>query len=228
MRPGDAGQVTVGMSSELPTEPIVTNGPAVTYSTSRGGQEQNFTFKGSPGEVVTLAASGGTFAGTSDISIQINDPSGNRVSDQVFLGNTGFTGETPLSVGGTYTVNVVPYSGDAGTMLLRLSKNLPTRPIVANGPALTFKSTRGGQGEDFTFSGIAGEHITITATGGTFPGSCDIALGLIGGDQLGATGCVAKSPLTSSTTLTVGATYRIDLVPMTAAKGSLTIKLSSP
>jgi hypothetical protein len=197
------------------TGTITANGPAVKATISTPDVAAAFTFSGTSGEVVTASASSGTFAAECDVSLEILSPSGGTVAGVGCAGQSGFITETPLPGTATYTLKLIPANGDTGSVTLALSADPANAPITADGPAVTFTSGHPGQGRDYTFTGTAGEVVTLSSSGGTFPSPCDLGMQILDpvGNAIGSTGCIAQSGFITETTLPSAGTYIADVYP---------------
>lgn len=231
------GSVTLALSANPANGSITVNGPPVTFTASNTGQGQEFTFTGGKkGQTVTVSASGGTFPNGCDLNMYLLTSSGAQLGAQGCAGTSGFIGETVLPGKGAYTVDIVPSSdnpgSNTGSLTLSVSANPANSTIAVNGSA-SFTASHTGQGQDFTFSGTAGETVTVSASGGTFPNTCDLSMAILSssGVQLGADDCVGSAGFIGETVLPGTGTYTVDIVPGSdnpgSNTGSLTLFLSS-
>jgi YD repeat-containing protein len=116
------GTVTVQVFDATPTTGSISiGGSPVAVTTTVPGDQTNLTFSGNFGQIVTLNASGSTYAGCAAVSINIIDPNGHNVANSYVCGSSGtpFTNFMLLS-SGPYTLNLVPAGTDTGTMNLQL------------------------------------------------------------------------------------------------------------
>ncbi len=212
---------------------ITANGPTVTATISSANVPATFTFAGTSGEVVTVSASGGTFASTCDVDLLLLDPNGNQIGSVNCVGVTsGFIGETTLPGAGTYSIELDPTDSDLGSVTLSLSANPANGSITINGPAVTFTASHTGQGQEFAFTGKR-QVVTVSAYNGTFPSNCDLDLELLdsSGNVLVNAGCASTTDFIGETALEGKGTYYIDLVPegnnIGSNTGSVTLALSA-
>ena len=116
------GTVTVQVFDATPTTGSISiGGSPVAVTTTIPGDQTNLTFSGNVGQIVTLNASGSTYAGCAAVSINIVDPSGHNIGNSYVCGSSG----TPFSnfmllSSGPYTLNLAPAGTDTGTMNLQL------------------------------------------------------------------------------------------------------------
>jgi hypothetical protein len=233
----NTGALTLNLSSDPANAKITANGAAVTFTASHTGQGRDYTFKGTAGEVVTVSTSAGTFPNACDLNIQLTDPSGAVLGSAACVAVSGFIGEMPLPGAGTYTIELIPSGTDPGTNTGHLTLNLSSDPanaaITANGAAATFTASHTGQGQDFTFTGAAGEVVTVSTSAGTFPNACDLNIQIVSptGFVLGSAACTAVSGFIGETPLPGAGTYTVELIPSGTDPGtntgSLTLNLSA-
>jgi large repetitive protein len=230
----NTGKVTLSLSSDAANSTITANGAAVTFTASHTGQGRNFTFTGKAGETVTVSASGGTFPSNCDLTMYLLGSSGTQLGEAGCASQSGFIGETILPGKGTYTVELDPIGNsigsNTGSVTLSLSSDPANSTITVNGPEVTFTSGHTGQGQNFTFSGTAGETVTLSASGGTFPGSCDIGSYILSpsGSQVAGAGCISQSGSITDAVLYGTGTYTVEVYPQANDIGTNTgsVKLS--
>ena len=238
----NTGHVSLTLSANRANSTIAINGAAVTFTTSHTGQGQDFTFSGSAGEVITASAFAGTFTNGCDLSMQILGSGGSVVANSGVscMAQSGFMSELTLPGTGTYTLDVLPNGSDighnTGHVSLTLSANRANSTIAINGAAVTFTTSHTGQGQDFTFSGSAGEVITASAFAGTFTNGCDLSMQILGsgGSVVANSGvsCMAQSGSSGKITLPATGTYILDVFPNGSNAGHNTghvsVALKSP
>ncbi len=233
----DTGTVRVALSADPAAAAITENGPAVTFMASHTGQGGNFTFKGKAGQVVTVSTYGGTFPGSCDVQVLLLSSTGQTLGDGGCASQTGFLGETTLPSKGTYTIELLAQGNNigssTGSVSVSLSEDAAAGTLSENGPAATFTTTHIGQGQDYTFSGTAGDTVTVTTSGGTFPNGCDLTLYLANatGISIGPGGGCAAQSGTLSATLPGTGTYTVELVPTSnnpgTNQGSVTVDVTT-
>jgi hypothetical protein len=232
----NTGSLTLSVSANPANSTIAVNGSA-TFTASHTGQGQGFTFAGTSGETVTVSASGGTFPSNCDLSMSLLTSSGTQLAGGSCASQSDFIGETVLPGTGTYVVDLVPLGNsigsNTGTVTLSLSSDPASSTITANGATVTFTASHTGQGRDYSFKGKAGETVTVSSSGGTFPSNCDLSMSLLtsSGTQLAGGSCASQSDFIDETVLPGKGTYSVDLVPLGtnigSNTGSVTLSLSS-
>ena len=213
---------------------ITANGPSVTATIGAAGQTSDWTFSATSGEVVTATVTNGTgFANACDVTLSLDDPNGNLVSDAGCVGSSGFLTQTTVPGAGTYTLRLSATNNDVGSVTLSLASLPAVGPISVGAPA-TFTTTASGQGQEYSFTGKKSETVTVSTYNGDFPGGCDLEMYLFdsNGTVLGQGGCASSTSFLGNTTLEGKGTYFIDLVPQGQDLGNtsgkhLTVVLSS-
>ena len=233
----DLGSVTLYLAS-LPAVGSISVGTAVTFTTSANGQGQEYSFAGKKSETVTVSAYNGNFPGGCDLQMYLLDSNGNVLGNGGCSSTTSFIGDTTLEGKGTYFIDLIPQGQDLGStsgkhLTIALSSNLANAPVTENGAPVSIVTTTTGQGGKLTFSGTAGQVVTVSAYSGTFPGGCDLQMFLENsvGTVLGDAGCSSQTGFVPETTLPGTGTYTILLQPqgqdVGSSMGTLKIALST-
>jgi len=76
-------------------------------------------------------------------------------------GNPGFLDVTTLSMAGNYSLNVTPNSPGSETLQLNIAPTDVTGTLTIGGPSVTMNITTAGQNARLTFSGTAGQQVTL-------------------------------------------------------------------
>jgi Fibronectin type III domain len=202
---------------------ITIGGPAVSVTTTVPGQNARLTFAGSAGEAVGLDVSRVTIpSGT----VSILRPDGATLTSKFFSTSGAFVDGTPLPTTGTYTIVVDPSDALTGTATLKLADVPPdiTGPIAAGGPPVTVTTTAPGQNVRLTFTGTAGQSVSLQLSGVT------IANGTVSflrpdGTTLAIKSFAAGTTFVDPVVLPTGGTYTVLIDPANAAVGSLTATL---
>jgi hypothetical protein len=102
------------------TAPITVDGPPVTSVIAQPGATSTLTFQGTPGQSVSVQASGSTLPNAcGDLSLY--GPGGNEVATDCITNGTGSIPATKLAASGQYTIRLTPSGGVIGTTLVRLT-----------------------------------------------------------------------------------------------------------
>ena len=228
------GNVTITLSEDL-SPSISIDGPPVTLTT-RIGQNARLTFSGNAGQWVSLGASDATIGAPTcctTSTMAIYKPDGTTlVAPLGFLQAGNGTPSVQLPVTGTYSIIIDPYNTVAGNVTLTLSEDLQPS-ISINGPVVTL-SNRAGQNARLTFTGTAGQWVSLGVTDSTIgaPFCCNTSTFAIlkpdGTTFLSPTGFFGFHPITTteSMQLPVSGTYTMVVDPYNAVAGNVTFTLS--
>jgi hypothetical protein len=235
------GSGTGGMTLTLYDVPadvagtLVPDGPPVTVTLGTPGQNARLTFEGTAGRQVTLAVSNVTIGSSllGGARISILKPDGSELGTPITVGTSGGTiDRVTLPATGTYTAVVDPIGSATGSATLTLH-DVPTdvvASIVPGGPPLTVTTTSPGQNARVTFTGSAGQRVSLEVANVSIGTStcCSAKLSLL--DPGGATLASILSFGTSgafldTTTLPVAGTYTILVDPQGTATGSADLRL---
>jgi hypothetical protein len=200
---------------------ITAGGPAVTVTTTTPGQNGALTFAGTTGQRITLNITNSTIPVT---NISILKPDGKSLATKRADPN-GFLDVQTLPATGTYRITLNPESTKTGSLTLTLY-DVPadaSGTITAGGPSVTVTIATPGQNGAFTFTGTAGQRITLNITNSTIPVT-NVAVLKPDGSTL-ATKRASPNGVIDALTLPVTGTYRITLNPESTYTGSLTLTL---
>ena len=208
---------------------ITPDGPTVTITTTTAGQNARLVFEGTAGQRVGLIMSGVTISSS---AVSILKPDGTNLTTATTIGTSGgFIVSPPLTVSGTYTILVDPGGSAVGNMTLKLIDVPPdiTGAIVPGGPPVTVTTVKAGQKALLTFSGTAGQRVSLLVSGVTLTGgSNDLAASIKKPDD---TVLASDNFINSSgefidvQTLPVTGTYTVAIAPRDTTIGSATLRL---
>jgi hypothetical protein len=226
---GTTGSLTTTLY-DVPADvsaPIVAGGAPATVATSTPGQNARLTFSGGAGQRVSLQLSDSCC--TAQVSLL--RPDGTTLASITTFGSGGFLDTTTLPSTGTYTILVDPLGSATGSMTLTLF-DVPadvTGSIVAGGPTVRVTVSTPGQNARLTFTGTAGQRVSLELTNVTIGSS-------VGGTKvsiLKPDGSTLVAPLSfgtagglvDATTLPATGTYTIVVDPQGANTGGATLAL---
>jgi hypothetical protein len=232
----DAGSATLQIY-DVPldvTGSLTPGGAPLTVSTSSLGQNAAVTFASLAGQRVSMKLSGVTM-GTSTccsakVSIVKQDGS-TLVTPTLFGTSGGFLDTKTLPASGTYTIVVDPSGTDVGSATLQMYEVPPdlTGSLTVGGAPASLTLSTPGQNAILTFTGNAGQRVTIRATGVTIgPSTCCSTTLLIkrpDGVPL-ASGLTGTIGGTLSATLPVVGTYTLLVDAQAASVGTASLGLS--
>ena len=205
------------------TGTITVGGPAVPITTTAPGQNATLTFAGTAGEAVGLDVSRVTIlSGT----VSILRPDGVTLASKFFSTGGTLLDGTPLPTTGTYTIVVDPSDALTGTATLKLA-DVPAdvaRSIAAGGPPVTVTTTAAGQNVRLTFTGTAGQSVSLQLAGVTIANGT-LSLLRPDGTTLAIKAFAAPTTFVDPVVLPTGGTYTVLIDPANAAVGSLTATL---
>ena len=211
------------------TGTIIPGGASVTITTTVPGQNARLTFNGSAGQRVSLQLSNSTFTGCYAVVDSILAPDGTTLVSGGLCNATGFIDTVTLPTSGTYTLLIDPSGATTGSQTLLLN-DVPadvTGTIVPGGSSVTITTTTPGQNANLTFSGTAGQRISLKLTNSTFTG-CFAVNDIIkkpDATTLTSTGLCSSAGFVDTATLPTTGTYTIFIDPQGTTTGSQTLLL---
>ena len=210
------GSMTLTLSEEV-SGTITVDGASVPVSITRAGQRARLTFAGVAGQRLSLAmqSSSAPTQGTTTVF----RPDGTTHGTLTF-GTGPYTLDlAALTVTGSYTVLIDPNGVGAVSTTLWLSSEV-SGTITPGGAAVPVSVTRPGQRARLTFSGTAGQRVSVGLTGVTITQSL---LSVIKPD--GSTLASTFTTFLDVQTLPTTGIYAVLLDPSLAYTGSATVTL---
>jgi YD repeat-containing protein len=149
---------------------ITIGDPPLPVTVSAPDQAINITFSGTAGQTIALAITDSTMP---CFSLTTLNPDGStNYSGTGYACGADNTGNLYLPVTGTYTLFIDP-GASTGSFAVQASNLSTFASLAIDGSATTITGTSGGQFYDFTFSGTAGQQISLVATNWPFVNDCD-------------------------------------------------------
>lgn len=145
------------------TVPATLGGSAVTVTTTAPGQNGVVTFSATAGQRIAAKITGATFV---DGYAWLRDPSGSNIAGPAYAssGSPGFL-EAVAPTTGTYSVLLDPHYDTIGSATVTLfAPSDATGTIPANGTETTATIGTPGQNAALTFSGTAGQRVSLTSS----------------------------------------------------------------
>src|SRR5215211_692790 len=231
----DAGSVTLQLYDVPPdvTGPLAFGSPT-SVTTTAPGQNGALTFTGVAGQRVSLKLSGVTIGSSTCCSAKVSllKPDASALVGGTLFGTTGgFVDTKVLPVNGTYTVVLDPQGLETGSAPATLYDVPPDvrGSLTVGDPSVNVSLGTPGQNATLTFSGTAGQRVTVRASNVTIGTStcCTFVLsikrpdGVVIGSTLFGTnggGLSATLPATGS--------YSVLMDPQAAASGGATLGLA--
>jgi hypothetical protein len=221
-RPSWGGSATLTLSEELNAGTITIGGASVPISITRAGQRARLTFSGTAGQRLSLGMTGVTIQ-SSWVSI-LNPDGSTLASGNASSGTESAIDTFPLPTTGTYTILVDPFGAYSGNITLTLSEEV-TGTVTVDGSPATVSITRAGQRARYTFSGTAGQRLSLGVTSVTITSSTASIYkpdsSLLKSQGLGAANSAIDLPVLPTT-----GTYTIVIDPNNAYTGTMTLTLS--
>ena len=219
------GSVTVTLSAEV-TGSIIPGGSAVPISLSRVGQNARYSFTGTAGQTVSLQLSSVT---VTTGSVSLIKPDGSLLVGPTSFGTGGAVIDTQvLAATGTYAIFVDPSVTYTGSVTLTLYNTADvTGSITVNGSSVTPTLTVPGQRARYTFTGTAGQWVSLGLSSVSITSSTLSMLNPDGTTLVSTTMGTAGGKLDPTTALPTTGTYTIVVDPASTYTGSMTLNLYS-
>lgn len=212
------------------TGTIVPGGPPVNVATTTPGQNVRLSFLATAGQRVSVQFSNSTYSGCYGVYEVIKSAEGETLASNGFCTTSGFVDTVTLTAGGYYTLLVDPQGTTTGSQTVVLNDVPPdvTGSINAGGSPVTITTTIPGQNAVLTFSGTAGQRVSLQLSDSTFTGCYAVnnAIRKPDGTTLTSSGLCGTSGFLDTVTLPVNGTYSILIDPVDATVGSQTLLLN--
>jgi YD repeat-containing protein len=218
------------------TGPVQPNGSAVPVQITVPGQLALLTFSGTAGQLVSATSTSSTWGSCGfggQYSLAILKPDGSTLASfGNACGPTTVVDRQMLPVSGTYTIRLDPYGANTGSASISAYSFVDvTGPIPADGTPVPVPITAPGQVGSLTFTGTAGQVISVLSTSSSWA-SCGFggmySLGIIKPDGSWlvnyGNGC-GPTTFIDRQTLPVSGTYTVRVDPLGAFTGSATVRL---
>ena len=227
----NTGSLTLLLSAEL-IIPITMDGSPVIVSFTRPGQNARLTLSGTAGQQVSVGVSGSNIGFSNwGTWVSAKNPDGSTLLSPIDVGTDG-TGSNTLALAttGTYSILVDPRSAMLGNITITLSSEV-NLPITIDGSMVSLSFTRVGQNARLTFSGTAGQQVSIGANSSTIGfsnwGTFVSAKNPDGSTLLAQTDVGTDGYGSNTLSLPATGTYSILVDPRNALTGNITITLSA-
>jgi hypothetical protein len=215
------GTLTFTMTEVPPNAGSTAIGTPTTVSIATVGEVATRTFSGTAGQKLTLAITGNNIAG---MDLTIRDPNGVFVAAQFASGATAFHDVFTLPVTGIYSVTVDPRNQLVGSLTFLLSTVPDNTGTTAIGVPTTVAIGTIGENATRTFSGTAGQKVTLTVTSNSIPG-VDLTIRDPSNAFVTAQFASGATAFHDTFTLPVTGTYTITIDPREQLVGTVTFRL---
>jgi YD repeat-containing protein len=126
-------------------------------------------FDGVAGQQISLQMTGVTISSS---SVQVLNPNGTTLGSAGSVGTGGgFIDTKTLGTTGTYTIMVDPASTNTGSMTLNLFNIVNVTATITAGGTTGVTTNTPGQNAEVSFTGASGQHVSLTVSGVTIPGT---------------------------------------------------------
>ena len=221
----NTGNATVSLYNAPDVSDTITpGGSSVAITTTVPGQNARLTFSGSSGQIVSLRINSATMSNT-DVSIL--KPDGTTLAGFANVGTGGaFIDAQTLTTTGTYTVLIDLSGTNTGSMTLTMYDITDvTGSITPGGTPVTITISTPGQNARLTFTGTAGQRVSLNITGVTITSS-NVSINKPDGTVLVASTFVNTSgKFIDAVGLPTTGTYTIISNPASTNTGSQTLTL---
>ena len=224
--------VPADLSGSIPAD-----GSSTTVTTMAPGQNARLTFSGTTGDRISLRGTNGMtgqVAFVCDVTVTILKPDSTQLVSPTCMEQSGFIDVTTLPSTGTYTILVDPNTLATGSLTLALN-SVPadysgTITATTGGSSVTVTTSVSGQNGALTFSGTAGQRISLQGTNGMtgqVAFACDVNVSILkpDGSTLASPTCMEGSGFIDAIALPVTGTYTIRVDPAEIAYGSVALTL---
>jgi len=205
---------------------IILDGPSLTATINTANKVGLVVFDATAGQTVSLGVNSSTLHTSS--KFKLYNPNGIFLADNGVLLNTNVNIHVTPTVTGTYTILVDPYTTNTGSVTLTLSSEVNAGTIVVDGASVTATTTRVGQRARMTFSGTAGQRVSLGVNSITgLSTSSTLHVYNPDGSLLATEGNLLNTGTNLHMTLPATGIYSILVDPFNVNVGSITLTLSS-
>lgn len=203
---------------------ITAGGSPVTVSIPTPGQNGRLTFSGTTGQRVSLKIGGGPVA-----SISMLNPDNTTLASASSAAVPTFIDTKTLGSTGTYAIAIDPNGANTGDLTFTLY-DVPadtTGTVTIGGSSVAVTITTAGQNGSLTFTGSAGQQVTVQNTSNTIS-NLTVKLQKPDGSQLTSATSGSASFNLSTQTLPIDGTYTIVIDPGQWNTGSVNVRVTNP
>ncbi|MEV6844256.1 hypothetical protein, partial [Actinoplanes sp. NPDC051411] len=159
--------------------------------------------------------------------IAVTRPDGTTLLNTPLAGANAELDLSTLTQTGTYQVVIDPDEGATGDITTTLAADVEGGALSASGPSVPTTIVRPGQNSHFTFTGMAGQSLSLGLTGATFDGLYYLAVTRPDGTTVVNTPLAGADGDVDLPTLAQTGTYQVVLDPSAVGTGQATITLSA-
>jgi hypothetical protein len=207
--PNDSGTTAIGIATQVAIGTI--------------GEVAVRSFSGTAGRNLTLTVTGNSIAGA---ELTVRDPGGSFVAALFVSAATGFLDTFTLPTSGTYTITVDPSNQLAGALTFTLGAVPNNTGTTAIGTATSVTIDTIGETAVRSFSGAAGQLLTLSVAGNTIAGAeltvCDPS-----GSRVSSLFVSTATGFLDTFTLPTSGTYTLTVDPENQLVGALSFTLGA-
>ncbi len=215
------GPITASVLEGDVTGSLTVGGEPVRLTTTGPGQRAYWSFTGTAGQNVAFALTDGTFSGA---YASVRKPDGTDLLRSTWCMKSCAFETVALPVDGTYTVVIDPTKTSVGSISAQVTEGDATGTLTPGGEPVKLTTTGPGQNAIWSFTGTAGQRVSVIFSGGTFT-SARVTMRQPDGSVLGPAKACPSSCYVDTTVLPVDGTYRMVLDPAGTQTGSLSAQL---
>jgi large repetitive protein len=200
-------------------------GPAVTVTTTAPGQNARIAFNGTAGQRISINITNATF---SFAFVSILKPDGSAIGSSHIIGpGDTFIDTTTLPSTGGYTLFIDPNGASTGSATVQIYDVPPDAggPITPSGAPVSVSTTVPGQNGRLTFSGTAGQRVSLSISSVTYSSATAQLLDPSGNAVGGGVFFGSGGGFVDTRTLPSTGTYAITIDPPYMTTGSATFTL---
>jgi hypothetical protein len=181
-------------------------------------------FDGVAGQQISLQMTGVTISSS---SVTVLNPNGTTFASAGSVGTGGgFIDTKTLGVTGTYTIMVDPQSTNTGSMTLNLFNIVNVNATITAGGSTPITIVTPGQNAEVTFTGVSGQHVSLSVSGVTVPGTTTYTVKKPDGSTLASAGFGSSGGFLEIPYLPAAGTYTIFVDPSGAGTGNVVLTLN--
>ncbi len=181
-------------------------------------------FDGVAGQKISLQMTGVTISSS---AITIFNPNGATLASAGSVGTGGgFIDTQTLGTTGTYTLMVDPASTNTGSMTLNLFNIVNVSATITAGGTTPITIVTSGQNAEVTFTGASGQHVSLTVSGVTIPGTTTYTVKKPDGSTLASGGFGTSGGFLEIPYLPTAGTYTILVDPSGTSTGNFSLTLN--
>ncbi|MCA1607396.1 MAG: hypothetical protein LC775_18470, partial [Acidobacteria bacterium] len=181
-------------------------------------------FDGVAGQQISLQMTGVTISSS---AVTVFNPNGTTLGSAGSVGTGGgFIDTKTLGVTGTYTIMVDPGSTNTGSMTLNLFNIVNVTATITAGGTTPITIVTPGQNAEVTFTGVSGQHVSLSVSGVTVSGTTTYTVKKPDGSTLASGGFGTSGGFLEIPYLPTAGTYTILVDPSGASTGNIVLTLN--